>query len=177
MTLFWRKGFEATSIQDLVTHTGIQRGSLYATYGDKRRLFLAALDHYCDVIAARRLRLLTAPGSGKAAIRRYLQEAVDYALGDGRHLGCLLTNSAVELAPHDPIMAERCAAGIGRTEQAFVAALERAQEAGELDADRDLQALARFLTSSLQGLRVTARYQPERRRLEDIVENSLRALE
>ncbi|HSH40807.1 MAG TPA: helix-turn-helix domain-containing protein, partial [Arenicellales bacterium] len=75
MTLFWRKGYEATSIQELVTHTGIQRGSLYATYGDKRRLFLAALDHYCGVIAARRLHVLTAPGSGKAAIRRFFQDA------------------------------------------------------------------------------------------------------
>lgn len=177
MTLFWQKGFEATSIQDLVEHTGIQRGSLYATYGDKRRLFLAALDHYRDVVAARRLRLLTAPGSGKAAIRRFFRDAVEYAVGEGRRLGCLLTNSAVELAPHDPVMAERCSIGIGRTEQAFLTALEHARDAGEIDAGRDLRALARYLTSSLQGLRVTARAQPERDRLEDIVATTLSVLD
>lgn len=177
MMLFWRHGYEGTSIQDLVEHTGLNRGSLYATYGDKRRLFLAALDHYRNVIAARRLRLLGEGESGKAAIRGFFEEAVDHALGEGRQLGCLLTNSAVELAPHDPELAAPCLAGIARTEQAFLAALERARTAGEIAPERDLPALARFLTSSLQGLRVTARAMPDRQRLEDIVQATLSVLD
>ncbi|MDX1606918.1 MAG: helix-turn-helix domain-containing protein, partial [Candidatus Competibacterales bacterium] len=114
MTLFWRQGYEATSIQDLVAHTGVNRASLYATYGDKRTLFGAALAHYRDVVSARRMRQLTEPGAGKAAIRRFFRELIEYSLGEGHPLGCLLANSAIELAPHDPALVAECTAGIAR---------------------------------------------------------------
>ena len=177
MTLFWRQGYEATSIQDLVAHTGVNRASLYATYGDKRTLFGAALAHYRDVVSARRMRQLTEPGAGKAAIRRFFRDLVEYSLGEGRQLGCLLANSAIELAPHDPALAAQCTVGIDRTEQAFRRALEQARADGDLPPQRDPVVLARFLTNALLGLRVTARVRPERERLEAIVEATLSVLD
>ena len=70
MHVFWSRGYEATSIRHLVARMGIQRGSLYATFGDKRALFFAAIDHYDRVVTARLLATLEEPGSGKEAIRR-----------------------------------------------------------------------------------------------------------
>ena len=65
MQVFWSSGYEATSIQHLVDRMGIQRGSLYATFGDKRALFFAAIDHYDRVVTAKLLAVLEEPGSGE----------------------------------------------------------------------------------------------------------------
>lgn len=177
MTVFWSKGFEATSIEDLVARMGIQRGSLYGTFGSKRALFLAALDRYQRVVAHELFDALRAPGSGIAAIRRFFCLKVEASLQRGRPLGCLVTNSAVELSRRDRGAAARVGGSLATLEAAFLQALERARGAGEIDASRDLRALARFLTSSAQGLSVMAKAFPERSVLEDVVNVILAALE
>lgn len=168
MAVFWAKGYEATSIEDLVARMGIQRGSLYGTFGDKRRLFLTALDRYERVVAQELFDALRAPGSGIAAIRRFFRLRVDGALARRRPLGCLLTNSAVELARGNP-GAAKVETSLARLERAFLQTLVRAREAGEIAATHNLRALARFLTSSAQGLSVIAKVTPERSVLDDIV--------
>ena len=80
---------------------GIQRGSLYDTFGDKRALFFAAIERYDRVVTARLLATLDEPGSGKAAIRRFFRLKVERSLEPGRPRGCLVTNSATELASRD----------------------------------------------------------------------------
>ncbi len=155
---------------------GIQRGSLYGAFGDKRRLFLAALDRYERVVAQELFNALEAPGSGIEAIRGFFRLRVKRALERRRPLGCLLTNSAVELARRDP-GAHKVGTSLAKLERAFLHALVRAQDAGEIAATRDLRALARFLTSSAQGLSVIAKVTPERSVLDDIVEVILSVLE
>jgi TetR/AcrR family transcriptional repressor of nem operon len=169
MRAFWSRGYEATSIQHLVERTGIQRGSLYGAFGDKRALFLAAIEHYDRVMTAKLLATLDAPGSGLGAIRRFFRLKVDAAQERSRPRGCLVTNSATELASRDRRTASRIGATLGRIEAAFHRAVIRGQQAGEIDPDRDARALARFLTSSAQGLSVMAKASPERAPLEDIV--------
>jgi TetR/AcrR family transcriptional repressor of nem operon len=176
MALFWARGYEATSIEDLIARMGIQRGSLYATFGDKRALFLAALDRYERVVARQLFDALETPGSGLAAIHRFFRAKVVASLDRGRPPGCLVTNSVVELARRDRGAAARVGASLGQLEDAFRRALARARAAGEIEPGRDLRALARFLTSSAQGLSVMARTCPERQVLEDIVEVVLAAL-
>jgi TetR/AcrR family transcriptional repressor of nem operon len=176
MGAFWTKGYAATSVEDLVTRMGIQRGSLYATFGDKRSLFLHALDRYQRVVTRELLEALDAPGSGLAAIRRFFRLRVERSLDRRRPPGCLVTNSVVELARHDRVAATRVGASLARLEAAFLRALERARAQGEVAATADLPALARFLTSSAQGLSVMARAFPERRVLEDVVGVVLAAL-
>src|SRR6266852_3503577 len=100
MHVFWSRGYEATSIQLLVDRMGIQRGSLYDTFGDKRALFFAAITHYDRVVTARLLAALDA-ASGKDAIRRFFRLKVELALEPRRPRGCLVTNSAAELASRD----------------------------------------------------------------------------
>ena len=176
MEVFWTKGYATTSIEDLVARMGIQRGSLYGTFGDKRALFLAALDHYQRVVVRELFDALEAPGSGVGAIRRFFRLRVDRSLDRSRPHGCLVTNSAVELSRRDRGAAARVGGALAKIEAAFLRALERARAAGEVAPTRDLRALARFLTSSAQGLSVMAKTCPDRAVLEDIVEVVLAVL-
>jgi TetR/AcrR family transcriptional regulator, transcriptional repressor for nem operon len=177
MHVFWARGYEATSIQHLVAHMGIQRGSLYHTFGDKRRLFFAAIERYDRVVTAKLLEVLDGPGSGKDAIRRFFRLKVDLSLEPRRPRGCLVTNSTAELASRDRGTAIRVGGVLARIEAAFHRAVVRAQKAGEIDPARNARALARFLTSSAQGLSVMAKTSPDRTVLEDIVKVTLAGLE
>jgi len=176
MHLFWRQGYEATSIQDLVEHMGIGRGSLYDTFGDKHALYLAALDRYCATVGAGFLAPLDAPIPVRAALRLVFDGAVATALAEGRH-GCLLANGALELASRDTDTRCRVEASLRGAEDAIGRALARAQATGELAAGRDPRALARYLVNALQGLRVTAKVTDDRETLEDIARVTLSALD
>lgn len=177
MSAFWSKGYAATSVEDLVAQMGIQRGSLYATFGDKRSLFLSTLDRYQRVVTRELFEVLEAPGSGLEAIRRFFRLRVEAALDRSRPAGCLVTNSAVELSRRDRGASAKVGGSMAGLEAAFLRALERARARGELAAGRDLRALARFLTSSAQGLSVMAKAFPERPVLQDVVAVVLTAIE
>jgi TetR/AcrR family transcriptional regulator, transcriptional repressor for nem operon len=177
MTAFWSKGYATTSIEDLVAHMGIQRGSLYGTFGDKRTLFLTALDRYQRVVARELVEALDAPGSGIEAIRQFFRLRVEGSLDRRRPPGCLVTNSVVELSGRDRGAAAKVSGSLARIEAAFLRALERARATGELTGPQDLRALARFLTSSAQGLSVMARAARDRGALEDVVGVVLSVLE
>ena len=169
MEAFWSRGYEATSVQELLDEMGINRGSFYDTFGDKHSLFLAAIDRYHgNVLAATRARL-EAPGSARDAIVRAIGEIAACALGDARRRGCFVTNSAVELAPHCRETAARVAACYAQTEEAFHDAIVRAQRAGEIDGERDARSLARFITCGLQGLLVVSKVNPDPAAQADVI--------
>ncbi len=174
---FWSKGYEATSIQDLVDGMGIHRGSLYAAFGDKQRLFLTVLDRYRKVVVRKLLDILDAQTSGKAAIRQFFANVVEHVIKGGSLRGCLVTNSAVERGLSDPQTAKRVSACLTQLEDGFHKTLMRAQSTGEIDPRRDPRALARYLTSSLQGLLVIGKVRSDRMVLEDVVKVTLRALD
>ncbi len=176
MGVFWSKGYAATSIEDLVAHMGIQRGSLYGAFGDKRTLFLSALDRYQHVVARELVEALETPGSGMEAIRRFFRLRVEGSLDRSRPRGCMVTNSAVELSRSDRGAAAKVGDFLAKLEAAFLGALERARAGGELASTEDLRALARFLTSSAQGLSVMAKAVPDRKVLEDVVKIVLAVL-
>lgn len=175
LDVFWERGYEATSVQELVAAMGIHRGSLYATFGEKRALFLAALERYERVAIERVLRELERPGPVRESVRRVFEDAVREAAASGGRRGCLAVNTAVELAPHDPAIAARVGAMLGRVERAFEAALLRARSSGEISGG-DPRALARFLTATLQGVRILARAGADGATLKDVVEVALRAV-
>jgi TetR/AcrR family transcriptional repressor of nem operon len=174
MHLFWRMGFEATSMRDLLDAMCIGRGSFYDTFGDKHTLFLAALDRFEDARTSWMDRALE--GAGMDGIEEVFRRSIEGLLGFEPRRGCLLANTAVELAPHDPEVAGRISRYVRRTEEAFTGALARAREAGEIPADGDPKVLARFLVSNLHGLRVLARAGADRRTLEDAAGVALQAL-
>ncbi len=157
LALFWSKGYAATSVRDLVAATGINRASMYATFGDKQQLFIAAVDRYITRFSQVRLAVLTAPDAGRQAIVDYFQGLLAFSTGEGRRWGCLLTNSAVEFAGGDPLVGERLLGSFQRLEDALAAAIARGQAQGDIDPTKDPRALACHLLCTVQGLRVLAR--------------------
>ncbi len=174
---FWSRGYEATSIQDLVESMGIHRGSLYAAFEDKQGLFLTVLDRYRKVVVGKLLDILESDSSGKTAIRQFFAAVIEHVVTGGPLRGCLITNSAVERGLSDPETAKKVGLCLTQLEDGFYKTLVRAQDAGELGKGRDPRALARYLTSSLQGLLVIGKIRTDRAALEDVVEVTLEALE
>jgi TetR/AcrR family transcriptional repressor of nem operon len=176
--LFWQRGFDATSMSDLVEHLGIGRASIYATFGSKRELYLKALERYDRAGLTPLVRELSQPGPAlpavRAVVRRYATEAADEEL---RLHGCLVTNTAAELAPHDPGAARQVERNWDQLETVLHSALVRAQAQGELPADRDPLTLARMLLVLLQGLRVVGKASSDPARVRDAAEQALALLD
>lgn len=160
LEVFWEKGYEGASIQDLVERMGINRFSLYDTFGDKHDLFLAVLDRYRDTVASRFLAPLEQTDRGLAAIRQCLRAILTEGPAGQQYRGCLMVNATAELAGRDAEATRRTKAHFLRMEWAFHAALERARVLGEVATGRDLDALARSLTASAAGLAVLAMASP-----------------
>lgn len=175
LELFWERGYERTSMADLVQHLGIGRASIYATFGNKHELYLRALQRYLELQQPNPIELLSQPGPVLPAVRALIESYVDDAVADQRRRGCLVVNTAVEL-PRDP-QAARCVTNAWDTlEVALTAALTRASAQGELAADADPRALARFLLVTMQGIRLVGKVEPQPARLRDAAELALRAL-
>lgn len=173
---FWCKGYEATSVQDLLDGMGINRGSLYGTFGDKHTLFLSAIDRYYDKALAHTVETLESAGSARDGIDRVVRDAADCGCADRQRKGCLMTNSAVELAPHCLETAERVAHYYRQTENAFCRAVGRARVEGRIHSRLDDRALARFISCGIQGLQVCSKVSPDRETLRDAAEGILSAL-
>ncbi len=177
MQAFWSRGYEATSVQDLVEATGINRGSMYDTFGDKRGLFQASVDFYISNVSAKRLSKMLETDSALMAIRTYFEDLITFSVGDGRKLGCLITNSVVELAPHDPIIGGVLRGSFARVEDVFHQTLLRAQDEGEIASEIEARAIARFMTATANGIRVFARADADAETLRDVVNSALSVIE
>jgi TetR/AcrR family transcriptional regulator, transcriptional repressor for nem operon len=166
MQVFWERGYAATSMQDLVQGMGINRFSLYSTFGDKHQLFVAALERYRETIVADLVGELEHSAAGLAAIRQFFTRLVNFFAAPRGWRGCLITNTAIELAPHDPQAAAKVQAYVVRLEEAFYRALLQAQQAQQLAVAHACRDLACFLTCSALGLGVLAKTSPGRQALE-----------
>jgi TetR/AcrR family transcriptional repressor of nem operon len=173
--LFWRQGYAATSVQELVEATGLNRASMYAAYGDKHGLFLAALDHYLTRIAAERMAPLERDGPAPAAIGAFLRALIGGSDSQPR-LGCLVTNSLTECGPHDRAVAERLLQSLTRVEAALAATIRRGQAEGSIGAADAPEALAGLLLTIAQGLRVLSRGGMSDAVLERVVDTALALL-
>jgi TetR/AcrR family transcriptional regulator, transcriptional repressor for nem operon len=176
MQLFWRQGYEATSVDDLVHAMGVNRASLYATFGDKRTLFRLALERYIAMVLAPRLDATESTSSALAGLRRLLGELVAFAAGDPQRRGCLAVNAACELASRDPEVTALLKGQAETLEARLARVIARAQANGELPRGRDATALARLLASVIDGLRVRSKLAPDRAALESIAETAIAAL-
>ncbi|GHJ90952.1 TetR family transcriptional regulator [Streptomyces sp. NE5-10] len=178
LDLFWARGYEATSMADLVEHLGIGRASIYATFGNKHELYLKALDRYLETRDPRLVEELSAPGPALPAVRTLVRRFAAEATAENERLrGCLVTNSAAELGPHDPVVARRVELSWEQIETLLYAALIRARAQGELPADRDPRSLSRMLLVLLQGIRVVGKASTDPARIRDAAEEALRLLD
>jgi TetR/AcrR family transcriptional repressor of nem operon len=177
MEVFWSRGYGAASIQDLVKNMGINRQSLYDTFGDKHALYLQALDRYSEVEGRRIFELLEQPGSVKKALRQLFEGVVEGSLCEGQRRGCFMGNAMSELAGRCQETAARTCSSMAAAEGAFYRALLRGKQGGELKGVRDPRAVARFLYSSLQGLILMSKATQDRKTLEDVVKVTLSVLD
>jgi len=177
MEVFWSRGYEAASIQDLVNHMGINRQSLYDTFGDKHGLYLLALDRYREVEGRRLFELLERPGPVKKILRQLFASVVDKALCEGQRRGCFMGNAMSELAGRCKETASRTCSNMAATEDAFYRTLLRGKREGELKGVGDPRAMARFLNTNLQGLVLVAKATQDRKTLEDVVKVTLSVLD
>lgn len=173
MHLFWEKGFEATSIQDLVEHLGINRQSIYDTFGDKKEFFLKCLELYRNRDADEKLSNLEHQNV-QEVFSNIFDFLIEEFINDDR--GCLMANSTLELANRDKEVARIVCSNLENQEANFKQLLVAAQKKGELSPDKNPEALARYLFNSIQGLRVTAKASANRARLEDIAKITLSVL-
>ncbi|MDO9502810.1 TetR/AcrR family transcriptional regulator [Falsiroseomonas sp.] len=175
MRQFWRHGYAGTSVRDLGEVMGLGQASFYNAFGDKRSLFARCLDRYLDQGMRERLGRLAATLPPRQAIAGLLEEIVARSLRD--RMGCLLVNSALEVAPHDRGVAGVVAARLAELEDFFRARVLAGQADGSINATRDPDDLARMLMTLLLGLRVLARGRPDRATMQGAVRQALALLD
>jgi TetR/AcrR family transcriptional repressor of nem operon len=179
MDLFWTKGYEATSVQNLLDSLDIHRGTLYDSFGDKHGLYMEVLAHYRHTVGGQLLKILAQPGPKKAIIHQLFDLLTGgLATAEGQR-GCLFTNATMELSLADAAVAT----AVGTSQIDLTAAFERtlteAQQAGEIPqrTPEDVHTLAQFLVTSIQGLRVLARTNSNLTELRQITKIALSVLD
>ncbi len=174
---FWEYGYEASSVRDLSETMGITCASLYNAFGDKRALYRRALDHYVEQSLGERVKLLEGSLPPRDAIAAFFDEVIERSLSDSRRKGCMVVNSALESAPHDPDLQKNVAEVFGRIEGFFRRSVEAGQRDGSIASPQPAEDLARLLLGVQLGLRVLARTRPERELLEGVVRPALALLD
>lgn len=177
VALFWRQGYHATSIQDVVESLNINRASLYDTYGDKRTLFLKALQRYRERQAQAVVDFLQGPGDPLDKLRALLETTARDTLTDREHKGCFMVNAAMELVNQDPEIARIAADNQRVIENALEQLIGQGQALGQIAGTRDARTLAQFVFSSLNGIRVVGKTNPDKPALDGIVSVVLAALQ
>lgn len=171
LDVFWEKGYEATSIADLVAATGVQRQSMYDTFGDKQALFRAALDLYNTRSAAAFQALQGESASPLARLRCVFRSIASEATPGNR--GCMLINSAVERGLCDERVIDCARTSNARLERAIATMILAAQEAGEVPPGTSPKTAARVLVTLLWGLRAMGRAVPDPAWQRSVVDSAL----
>jgi len=188
MHLFWERGYEGTSLEDLLRATHLSKSSFYQQFGSKHGLLLKAICRYRDEISSRMDASLAVSPTGRAFIEDVFGEftgggaesagagGVDSAGLPAAESGCFVLNCASEFAQRDSEVAELVTGGLAQFEAIFEAAVWRAQQEGDIGPGRDAKALARYLVSSRSGLKTMAKAGAEPRTMQDIVGTVLQTL-
>lgn len=155
--LFWHKGYNATSMQDLVDGLGISRSSLYDTYSDKHTLFLKALESYQQAGNAKINEIINQSNSAKETVIKLMELATNDLVGDKQQKGCFLVNAEVEVAPHDQQVSKLVCQNERQMETAFFQVIKKGQESGEIKNIQDALVLAKFIFNAMKGMQVTAK--------------------
>lgn len=173
--LFWTKGFNATSIQDIVSFTGINRASLYGTYGGKKELFDKSLERYRLYNAQRIRDFFSNYSSVKEGLSKFYENSIADSLCDKK--GCFIVNTTTELLPGDDEIQSKLAENKKLFESIFEEYLRKGVESGELDSSKDIHSIAGLLFMLNNGLKVTAKINPDKAQLDMIIASALSVLD
>lgn len=176
MQVFWRQGFHATSIKDLVQATQLQPGSLYGAFKSKRALFLDSLDAYFEAIRSMIDQVLHSSEPPLRRIHRFFDVLLREARADPEVKGCMLVNTLLEIPAEDEEIIGCVALMFREVEQEFCAVLREAKQRGDLSSEHDPKALARLLLTGIYGLRVYNKTRADAGALRGIVNQLLSVL-
>ncbi|GAB6991196.1 TetR/AcrR family transcriptional regulator [Paenibacillus pini] len=179
LELFWAKGYESTSIQDLCDHMGIHRGSLYDTFGDKKALFIRCLDRFRQITDDDMYSILSKNTTDpKQQLKQFFEAVIDNSMNNASlNRGCFFANTTLGAVAREPEVASRVEAHYDFTEQVYYQFVIRAQQSGHLKKGLSPREVARFLVNTKQGLSVLANTATERGVLEDACHVAMAILE
>ena len=176
MELFWTKGYNGTSMDELTKATGLSRSSIYNTFGGKHALFMRCLQFYLDDQTRQLSALAGREPNVKVRIRMAFEFAIEEILSDRMRKGCLMVNTTTEMANQDAEIAAVAVSNMNDMERLFGAWVEEGQSAGQVRSVFPPSVLARHLFNLYSGLKVSGKTKPDRATLEDIVKAGLSVL-
>ncbi len=176
MNLFWEKSYCGTSAQDLVDVLGISRSSLYDTYGDKYQLFKKSLLQYRKQFGGAMIEMIEASTDYEKTITDIFKYIINEALQEKLSKGCFIVNSTIELASHNPEIAQIIQENMLDIENALCILVEKGQQAGHFSGKHSARALARFVSNTISGLRVASKSGVNQIAFDDIVSVALSVL-
>jgi len=177
MELFWEKGFHATSMQDLVSHLGINRASLYDTYGGKEALFDKAFDHYRETSGNWLQDLFLNEPSVKTGFRILFETAINEAVTDTHRKGCFVVNTTTELMPGTKRMQETLLDHKTHLENVFIAYVQKGMDKGEIPSSKSAEALGLMLYTLYNGIRVVTKVNVDSQKLKNMVTSAISVLD
>ncbi|TDF36361.1 TetR family transcriptional regulator [Alteromonadaceae bacterium M269] len=175
MAIFWDKGYQGTSMQDLEKATTLKPGSIYNSFKSKKGLFLAVIQHYREKMVGFRIQTILNQGDPLQGIEDFFRTTY-VGFEPEQLIGCMLTNTATELNNSDKDIQEHVAGGIEMIESAFLVRLSEAQALGHISPEVNLEQMALHLTSCYQGLCVVGRLTRDSKRLKVIADQALASL-
>ncbi len=176
MDLFWEQGYEATSVRELVAHAGISTSSLYATFGDKRDVYIAALDRYRALEREGFAASLNASRSIRPILVDVMTDLIDALLAGGSR-GSFTLNAAIELGGRDPGVTEQLRAHLDDIAGLLAARFVVAQQAGEISRDHPADDLAHYILMGIYSMAVMVKIYPDRKQLDKMADMLLSILD
>ncbi|MEM6965262.1 MAG: TetR/AcrR family transcriptional regulator, partial [Bacteroidota bacterium] len=152
MHLFWKKGYYATSIQDLVNYLGINRASLYDTYGGKKKLFQSAFTHYRNINTQQIKQFLSTHEQVKTGLKKLFTMAVQASHKDKENKGCMVVNTTIEFIPNEQDFTALLSENKKQFEKIFYDYLLSGVKKGQISKDKNLRAIATLLFTFYNGL-------------------------
>ncbi len=177
MEVFWCKGYEATSMTDLLEAMNLSKSSLYQTFGSKQQLFERCLTHYADMLSTNMEKELNASRSGRSFIENLLDTIASTAEQKEGAKGCLMVNSANEFGQKNSVIAISLEDGLQLFTKIFIKAVKRSQSEGGIPADADPHVIANYLHVSISGLRTMIKTGTDKKSIKGAVAMILKALD
>lgn len=176
MAMFWAKGYEGTSVDDLIETMNISRSSLYQSFGNKQDLFLEALQYYMASTNKKRSQVFAAAQSAQEGMAAFLQGVIQFLLDPHHPCGCFFTNTATALGTLDQPVHQAITLGSKKLKADFYYFFCQCQERGDLATAKDPHALASFFVGVVRGISVLARIGQDPAELHAIVKIGLEVL-
>lgn len=175
MLVFWEKGYEATSIPDLLKAMELSRSSLYETFVDKETLYVEAMQHY-KKLSQKKRNLLVSASSAKVGIRQYFDEHITSAFDEDLPKGCLITNATLGLDSPDEQLRKLIRDSFEELEQAFDELLSKGQQTGEIGSKKDIRAISHLLLNLNHSINVISKVKTDKKIVYDMMNTVIEML-